>query len=91
MNKNEFMEGIRLLQNNYNKKLTTEQLKLYYDNLKDMDKDVFVNNIKEQIKTNPFMPNIAQIRSKTNNNYSSYKQRDYSETDLSKFYANKGD
>ena len=90
MDKGEFMNGIHLLQNNYNKKLTTEQLKLYYENLKDMDKDEFINNIMQQIKVNPFMPNVAQIRNKQSNNYSNYEQRYYNDIDFEQFYANKG-
>ena len=88
MDKSEFMEGIHILQNNYNKKLSTEQLKLFYENLKDMSKDRFLNNIGQVIKTNPFMPNIAQLRNETVKNYANYEQRDYSSVDLSKYYAN---
>lgn len=88
MDKTEFMEGIHILQNNYNKKLSTEQLKLYYENLKDMDKNRFLNNVRQAIKLNPFMPNIAQLRNENVKNYANYKQRDYSNVDLSKYYAN---
>lgn len=90
MDKGEFMEGIHILQNNYNKKLSGDQLRLYYENLKDMSKDKFIKKIKEQIKINPFMPNIAQLTNKTVNNFVNYKQRDYSNIDFSKFYANGG-
>lgn len=88
MDKTEFMEGIHILQNNYNKKLSTEQLKLYFENLQDMSKTRFIENIKQAIKTNPFMPNIAQLRNESNKNYCNYKQRDYSELDFNKFYSN---
>lgn len=88
MNKTEFMEGIRLLQDNYNKRLSTEQLKLFYENLKDMGKERYIANIKTNIKLNPFMPNIAQLRNENVKIYANYKQRSYSNTDLSKYYAN---
>ena len=88
MDKTEFMEGIHILQDNYNKKLSTEQLKLFYENLKDLSKEKFLQNIKLAIKTNPFMPNIAQIRNETSKNYTNYTQRDYSNIDLSRYYAN---
>lgn len=88
MDKTDFMEGIHILQNNYNKTLSTEQLKLYYENLKDQSKDRFISNIKQAIKTNPFMPNIAQLRNEQNKNYTNYEQRDYSNEDLNKYYAN---
>lgn len=90
MNKIEFMEGIHILQDNYNRKLTSSQLRLYYDNLKDMSKDKYISNIKEYIKTNSFMPTISQILDKTNKNkYQNFEQRDYSNYDFSKLYANK--
>ena len=50
MNKVEFMEGIHILQDNYNRKLTSSQLRLYYDNLKDMSKEKYISNIKEYIR-----------------------------------------
>lgn len=90
MNKTEFMEGIHILQDNYNRKLTSSQLRLYYDNLKDMNKDKYISNIKEYIKNNSFMPTISQILGKTNKNkYQNFEQRDYSNYDFSKLYANK--
>lgn len=91
MNKQEFMEGIYILQNNFNRKYTTEQLKLLYENLKDMDKDKFISNIKEYIKTNSYMPTIAQLRNEPRKQYSNYEQREYSNIDFRKFYANEGD
>lgn len=90
MNKTEFMEGIHILQNNYNRALTSEQLKLFYENLKDMDKDKYMANIQEIVKNSAYMPNIAQIRGiEQRKQYSSYKQRDCIDVDFSKFYANK--
>lgn len=92
MTKNDFMEGVHLLQNNYGKTLTAEQLKLFYENLKDMNKDRFIANVKNNIKNNPFMPNIAQLRGENKQkDYIGYEQRDYSKADFSKFYANKGE
>ncbi len=90
MDKGEFMEGIHILQNNYHKKLSADQLKLYYANLKDMSKEEFLKNINEQVKSNPFMPNIAQLRNKQSINYTNYEQRDYGEQDWDRFYANGG-
>lgn len=92
MNIEEFREGIEILQNNYSKKYTKEQLKLFYEKLKDINKDKFILNIEEHIKKNPFMPNIAQLRGEYSyrDTYSNYEQRDYSNFDFSKLYANKG-
>ena len=90
MNKIEFMEGVHILQDNYNRTLSETQLKLFYENLKDMNKDKYISNIKEYIKTNSFMPTISQIRNETNKQFVNYEQRDYSDLDFNKFYANKG-
>lgn len=89
MNKVEFMEGIHILQDNYNRKLTGTQLKLFYENLKDMDKDRYISNIKEHIKTNSFMPTISQIRNEQRKQFANYEQRNYSNLDFNKFYANR--
>lgn len=89
LTKNEFMEGIHVLQNNYNKKLSTEQLRLYYENLKDMSKERYISNIKEMIKSNSFMPNIAQIRNETTRAFVDYEQRNLSNIDFNSLYANK--
>lgn len=89
MNKVEFMQGIHILQDNYNRKLTGTQLKLFYENLKDMNKDKYISNIKEYIKTNSFMPTISQIRNEQRKQFANYEQRDYSNLDFNKFYANR--
>ena len=89
MDKVEFMEGIHILQDNYNRKLTGTQLELFYENLKDMNKDRYISNIKEYIKTNSFMPTISQIRNEQGKQYTNYEQRNYSNLDFSKFYANR--
>jgi len=91
MTKADFMEGIHLIQNNYNKKLTTEQLKLFYENLKDMSKDRYIANIKQHIKSNQFMPNIAQLRGENKTVYTNFEQRDYNDFDFDKLYVNKTD
>lgn len=88
MSLDDFMEGIHILQNNYNRELSKDQLKLYFENLQDISKTRFIENIKQEIKTNRFMPNIAQLRNESNKNYCNYKQRDYSELDFNKFYSN---
>ena len=89
MNKTEFMEGIHLIQNAYNQKFSTEKLKLYYENLQDMDKEQYIKNIKQLIKDSEFVPNIAQIRNKKQV-FSNYEKRDYSNFDFTKLYANVG-
>ena len=46
------MEGIHILQNNYNQKFSTEKLRLYYEHLQDMDKQEYLDNISKLLKTN---------------------------------------
>lgn len=88
LTKGEFMEGIHILQDNYNRKLTGTQLKLYYDNLKNINKEKFMENINTAIRISPFMPTISQIINEPRKQYSNYEQRDYSDFNFSKFYAN---
>ena len=83
------MEGIHILQNAYNQKFSADKLRVYYDALKDMKKERYIENIKQQIKKNEFMPNIAQLRNEKQN-LSNFEQRDYSDFDFSKMYANGG-
>lgn len=89
MNKSEFMEGIHILQNNYNQKFSTEKLRLYYDHLKDMDKNEYLKNIDELLDTNEFVPNIAQIRGEEKKTgYQNYEQRSYKDINFDSLYAN---
>lgn len=90
LTKTDFMEGIHILQDNFNRKMTGTQLNLFYENLKDMDKEKFISNIKQYIKSNSYMPTIAQLRNEPRKQFSNYDQRDYSNIDFSKLYANEG-
>lgn len=91
MKDEEFMEGIEILQDNYNKTISDNQLKLFYKNLVDMDKDKYLKNIEQHIRTSPFMPNVAELRneSRTARTFANYEQRDLSNIDLDNLYANK--
>lgn len=87
MSLDDFMEGIHILQNNYNQKFSKDKLKLFYENLQDMPRDKYINNIKELIKTSQFVPSIAQIRSETiSKQYNNFEQRDYSGVDFNKLF-----
>lgn len=88
LTKNEFMEGIHILQDNYNRKLTGTQLKLFYEHLKEMNKEKFIANINSIIGTSSFMPTISQILSEPRSQYSNHEQREYTEEELNKLYAN---
>ncbi|HJJ05198.1 MAG TPA: hypothetical protein OIM45_04975 [Clostridiaceae bacterium] len=89
MTKEEFKQGIHIIQQNYNTKFEQSKLKLYYENLKDISYDTYINNIKEHIKSNPFIPNIAQLRgNEQRKQFADYEQREYENIDFNKFYAN---
>lgn len=89
MDKKEFGKGIRILELSYNQKFDENKLEFWYRQLKDMNADRYLKNIQELIKTNQFMPNIAQIRNEAPSKlYSNYEQRDYTDFDFSKIYAN---
>lgn len=88
MSIDDFMEGIHIIQDNYHKKLSKEQLRLYYENLKDMSKDRYISNIIAVIKDNPYLPNIAQIRNEQRKQYANYEQREYTDIDFDSLYAN---
>lgn len=87
LTKKDFMEGIKILQHNYQKEFSAEQLKLFYENLKDMPKNKFIKNIKAHIRISKYIPNIAEIRNENVKDIT-YQQRDYSDIDFNKFYAN---
>lgn len=88
MTKAEFMEGIHMLQDNYNKKYTVNQLRLIYESLKDMNTEQYIKNIKEHIKSSQYLPNIAQIRRENQNKqYANFEQRDYSKIDFNKIFT----
>jgi hypothetical protein len=89
MTKSEFMEGIHILQNNYNQKFSADKLKIYYENLKDMNKDKYIENIKKLVKTNEYMPNVAQIRT-LKQRLSNFEGRDYSNFNFNSLLANEG-
>jgi hypothetical protein len=89
MTKEEFKQGIYIIQQNYNTKFEVSKLKLYYENLKDVNYNTYISNIKEHIKTNPYIPNVAQLRgAEQRKQFTDYDQREYENIDFNKFYAN---
>lgn len=91
MDKKEFMEGINILQDNYNKKFSVNQLKLFYENLKDLSKETYLKNINDAVRNNKFMPNVADLRNNSieqRKQFADYEQREYENIDFNKFYAN---
>ena len=91
MNKQEFAKGIKILELTYNQKFDEEKRDFWYRQLQDLSSERYFNNIKNIVKTNTFMPNIAQIRNEPRRQFANYEQRDYSNIDFSKFYASEED
>ena len=57
----EFIKNMTYLGLAYDKQYTQEEIKLYYDFLKEFDDDVVVKAIKEIIKTSKFIPKITEL------------------------------
>lgn len=80
----EFQEEIKKIEKSYNMNFDSEKVKLYWDEFKDVDYTKFSSAINSLIKTNKYIPNIAEIHEKLNK-YSSV--RNYN-LDSSYWYAN---
>ena len=89
MNQQEFAKGIKVLELTYNQKFDEEKRDFWYRQLKDLNAERYFNNIKQIIKTNTFMPNIAQIRNEQTRAFADYEQRELSNIDFNSLYANK--
>lgn len=89
MNKQEFAKGIKILELTYNQKFDEEKRDFWYRQLQDLEAQRYFDNIKQIIKSNAFMPNIAQIRNETSKGFADYRQRNYSEEFLNSLFANK--
>lgn len=84
MDKKQFLQGIEKIQLAYNITFNSEKLKLWYENLKNMDYEKYINRVEELIKTSKYVPNIAEIL----NNEKGYSGRDYSNFNFDTLYAN---
>lgn len=71
MTKKEFLEGITLLGVAYDKEFTKEQIEVWYSMLGGYSKKQFRNAIKELIKTEKYLPTIADITKQIANNQTS--------------------
>lgn len=86
MERAEFAIGIKKIQNAYNTKFEAEKIDLWWNNLKNMDGNKYLKRVDELINTSKFIPNIAEILDKSK--LENCEQRDYSNMDFSKYYAN---
>lgn len=78
MNKIEFFKEFKKLCEYYNNKIyeDKELTTLYYENVKNTNLNEFKKQLKELIKTNKYMPKIADFYNKRKSNFT---QRNYSD------------
>jgi hypothetical protein len=89
MNKQEFYEGIKKIENAYNTKFERDKLNLWYSKLKEMEYQEYLDKIDELITTKKYIPNIAEIlEQQPKFAYQNYDQRDYKDIDFDSLYAN---
>ncbi len=89
MNKQEFYEGIKKIENAYNTKFERDKLNLWYSKLNEMEYKEYLERIDELITTKKFIPNIAEILDEQPRfGYTNYDQRDYKDIDFDSLYAN---
>ena len=88
MQQNEFRKGIEKLELAYNQKFTNEKLLVWWDKLKGMNGEKFLQRIDELIPQKKFMPNIAEILNKKEK-LTEFEQRDYSNYDFNKLLAHR--
>ena len=88
MNIEEFLNGITKLELAYNQKFSKEKLDLWYQKLRNMNYQEYISRIEELIEVNNYMPNIAEISNKNKKQFLNYDQREYTDIDFSKLYAN---
>ena len=62
----EFLEIINLLEENYNKKISDNIIRIWYDEFKNCDKDILRKAIIKCIKDYSYFPTINQIKEQMN-------------------------
>lgn len=89
MNKQEFYEGIKKIEDAYNTKFERDKLSLWYSKLNEMEYQEYIDKIEELITTKKYIPNIAEILDKQPKfSYTNYDQRDYKDIDFDSLYTN---
>lgn len=88
MVKDEFIEGIKRIQDAYNTTFNVEKLQLWWNKLQFMNGKAYLDKIDRLITMNKYMPNIAEIidDEKPSIQYANYEQREYKDSDFDKFY-----
>ena len=87
MVKEEFIEGVKKIQNAYNTTFNVEKLQLWWNKLQFMDGKAYLDKIDKLIVTNKYIPNLAEIIDDSSLS-TNYDQRNYKDSDFEKFYIN---
>ena len=61
MGKAEFLKGIKMIESFYRAEFNQEDLKLWYGALKEIPYEIYIKAIGKLVKTNKFMPTVAEI------------------------------
>jgi len=87
MVKDEFIEGVKKIQNAYNTTFNVEKLQLWWNKLQFMDGKAYLDKVDKLIVTNKYLPNLAEIIDDSSLS-ANYDQRNYKDSDFEKFYIN---
>lgn len=87
MVKDEFIKGVKKIQNAYNTTFNVEKLQLWWNKLQFMDGKAYLDKIDKLIVTNKYIPNLAEIIDDSSLS-ANYDQRNYKDSDFEKFYIN---
>lgn len=87
MVKDEFIEGVKKIQNAYNTTFNVEKLQLWWNKLQFMNGKAFLDKVDKLIVTNKYIPNLAEIIDDSSLS-TNYDQRNYKDSDFEKFYIN---
>lgn len=95
MQRKDFVEQMIKIQTAYNKKFSSEELKLWFEEFKNVSADNFKNSVSKTIKEVKFIPKIADVKRRLGNSLhqnhrkeefkSLYKNLEWCEMDLDEY------
>ena len=95
MQRKDFVEQMIKIQTAYNKKFSSEELKLWFEEFKNVSADNFKNSVSKTIKEVKFIPKIADVKSRLGKSVhqnhrkeefkSLYKNLEWCEMDLDEY------
>lgn len=72
-----FMKGIDKLELAYNQKFNKEKLEMWWEKLKDINDNDYLEAIEQLIPKNKFLPNIAEIKAEISNKNMNYSNANF--------------